>query len=185
MSARHDPRQFDFGTASSSAAVGRADWPIDETCPLVLPPLFSRDRTARRQDSPASAEFSGSVSAEAGKFSELVPPPACPLLPPAAGHSSPGGPAAPLLEGYSLLHALEPIIAERRRQIEEFGHTPDKDLTLRPSVLPDRAIRYLVSVHEDLQFRRGDFIANARRHAAQAGAMVAAIIDWLDAGGGR
>ena len=81
--------------------------------------------------------------------------------------------------------AIEPILAERRRQFEAFGHTVEQDLALRPSVLPDRAIRYLVSVQEDLQFRRGDFIANARRHAAQAGAMVLAVIDYLDAGGGR
>jgi hypothetical protein len=166
--------------------------PIDDAHPLVLPSLRTCNPAGvelAQSGKGTAAGFSGSVPA-AAPHSELpgaarscpsdsageAPPPIPAGWPPvAAGHTFAGVPVA----------SMEAVMAQRTRQIAHFGHTPDKDLGLRPSVLPDRAIRYLVNAQEDLQFRRGEYRASARRHLAQAGAMVLAAIDYLDAGGGQ
>lgn len=195
--------------ASCSGAIGPQEDPIDAANPLILPSLRQRDPARARAGQPASAELSGSAPAEAGArlpggpgrcppgaAGEVAPPPSSPsedLRSTAAGQlpagvqrarseAEPPKPGQPAAGGGA---AIAAIAGERRRQIEEFGHTVERDLRLRPTALANQAMRYMVAVHEDLQFRRGEYRAAARRHAAQAGAMCLAIIDWLDAGGGQ
>jgi hypothetical protein len=146
--------------------------PIDEHNPLVLPRLRDCDPSQRGAGMvPAPAPLSAS-----GQPLPVSPPPLIPSFSHAAGKTTFAGvPVA----------AIEAVMVERTRQVRDFGHTTDKDLTLRPSVLPDRASRYLVNAQEDLQFRSDGHRQRARRHLAQAGAMVLAAIDYLDAGGGQ
>lgn len=79
------------------------------------------------------------------------------------------------------MNAVERIAAMRAEQVERWGHTPDADLNLPLKVLPDRSIRKIVAAQEDMHFRRGDWRAQALKHLAQAGALLAAAIDRLEA----
>lgn len=81
--------------------------------------------------------------------------------------------------------ATDHIMLRRLRQLQQFGHTPEQDLTLRARVLPDQAIRKIVNAIEDMQFHRPDWRARAQLHLADAGALICAAWDYLENGGGE
>lgn len=51
--------------------------------------------------------------------------------------------------------SLARIAAERRRQVEDFGHTADHDAKLPACTLPKSARSYIDAAIEDLQFGHG------------------------------
>lgn len=113
-------------------------------------------------------------------------------LPPLAGArsndpgASQGADAVPPAPGFPPVapaggDSLEAVLVERRRQIEQFGHTPQADAALALAHLPKLARQFAADAIDDVQFQRGDWRRNARRHLARAGAMVLAAIDRLDA----
>lgn len=121
---------------------------------------------------------------------------------PAAGASRPpspvesGTPAADLpsssaaigREGLPLMAngaAIDAIAAERWRQIDELGHTPQADAARPYRFLDAEAHRNLNYAREDVHYKKGDWQAHARRHLARAGALVLAMHDWIEAGGTR
>lgn len=82
---------------------------------------------------------------------------------------------------YLPVAAMEAVLAERMRQIHDFGHTPQADAELPLKQLPRAAARLLTAAIEDCQFQRGDWRKAARKHLARAGAMILAALDRLDA----
>ncbi|MEJ6008646.1 hypothetical protein [Novosphingobium aquae] len=76
---------------------------------------------------------------------------------------------------------LDLIAAERARQVEKFGHSPEADRALPIRHLPLEAQRYLTQAIEDLHFRREGWEQHAIRKLAQAGALICAAIDRIEA----
>ena len=79
------------------------------------------------------------------------------------------------------LRAVIAFLAERARDAQQFGHTPESDRALPLKCLPDRALRYIVHAQEDMHFRRDGWQQRAQRHLAQAGALLSAAWDRLAA----
>lgn len=137
----------------------------------------------------AGADLNGSVSASAATNSELPPCTANATRPGAAGEQPDSGlddrPGSDCTASRLTIH-IDAMLAERTRAAERFGHTLERDLRRRPAVLPDRAIRALVHVQEDFHFKPGDNWRDlARKHAIEAGALVLALLDYIDNGGGE
>lgn len=82
---------------------------------------------------------------------------------------------------YLPVAAMEAVLAERMRQIHDFGHTPQSDAELPLKQLPRAAQRFLTEAIEDCHFQRGDWRKAARKHLVRAGAMILAALDRIEA----
>lgn len=76
--------------------------------------------------------------------------------------------------------SIEAVIAERIRQVEQFGHTPEDDLKLELGVLPKEARQYLSSALDELHFRRAGWRDRYRFRLKKAGAMILAALDQCE-----
>ncbi|GGD74087.1 hypothetical protein [Croceicoccus mobilis] len=91
-------------------------------------------------------------------------------------------PAPPRIEAISV-RAMEDIMAERHRQIQKFGHTPEQDVAAHrdaPSRVPRLsriAARTARDAGEDLQFGK---LETARKHAIQSAATALALVEMID-----
>ncbi len=74
--------------------------------------------------------------------------------------------------------AMEEILAERHRQIHQFGHTPQQDLTLPLAHFARELSKRGLAITEYVQFHKP---RNARRHAIALAAVAMALIDRIDA----
>lgn len=88
--------------------------------------------------------------------------------------SAPVGPAA----GFVPVRAMEAVLAARVRQIEHFGHTPERDAAQPVEALLLPVTRYFKSTRESIACNAP--LETTRRHAVQLAAMVLALIDRLD-----
>ena len=77
--------------------------------------------------------------------------------------------------------AWSAVLDERRRQIAQFGHTPQADAALPLKQLPREAARFVSMAVEDCQFQREGWRIAARKHLVRAGAMILAAMDRIEA----
>jgi hypothetical protein len=71
------------------------------------------------------------------------------------------------------------IVADRQRQVDEWGHTPAGDARQSLMQLPILAREVIGGVIDDIQFHKPH--AQMRRRAVKAAALLVAFIDRLDA----
>lgn len=95
-----------------------------------------------------------------------------------AGAAHPSTQAAPATQDFVPVHAMELILAERHRQIHQFGHTAAADRKLPLAHFAREMSKRGLAIAEYIQFNRP---ANVRRHAIVLAAIAMALIDRIDA----
>lgn len=73
------------------------------------------------------------------------------------------------------------IAAAREEQQSKWGHTPEADLRLPLGHLPRLAGEKVRFASDDLHFHKPNWREQAVKHLAQAGALIAAAIDRIEA----
>lgn len=74
--------------------------------------------------------------------------------------------------------ALEAVLAMRVRQMEQYGHTPESDMSRPIADLVAATAPYLRYLREDVSCNAP--LAAMKKHAAALGAMALAIIDRIE-----
>ena len=76
--------------------------------------------------------------------------------------------------------AMEAVMAQRMRQILDFGHTAEQDGRLPPCHLPKQARAYLEGAIDEILWARPGWINRAHLKLTKAGALLLASVDRLE-----
>jgi hypothetical protein len=83
----------------------------------------------------------------------------------------------PLLTGRKSKSIIAEIAAERRRQIELFGHTPERDRAIPVFSMCKQCASFIRGAVDHVQFRKLDI---ARRWLVKTAALIVATIERID-----
>lgn len=76
--------------------------------------------------------------------------------------------------------AMEAVMAQRTRQIADYGHTPEQDAQLPVCHLPKQARAYLEGAIDELLWKRPGWLNRASLKLTKAGALTLAALDRLE-----
>ena len=75
---------------------------------------------------------------------------------------------------------LDAILAQRTRQIVDFGHTPEQDARLPAAHLPKQARAYLEGAIDELMFQKPGWLNRAHLKLAKGAALTIAAMERLE-----